>query len=121
MMPDFDSIEVIRALTTNRCKPNLILMSGYDKGVLNSAVRLANEYGLIVKGSFTKPISISALRGLLGSWCCTNSANDEIIYKNVTASSTAPFIPTLDDLLKDLKKHEFILYFQPQISFKSKK
>ena len=121
MMPGFDGIEVIRALKKIRCKPNLILMSGYDKGVLHSAERLANEYGLVVKGGFTKPISIAALRKLLASCCSAKPVNENIIYKHVSAQSHTQFTPTLDDLLEAMREHQFILYFQPQISFKSKK
>ncbi len=121
MMPDFDGIEVIRNLAEQQLFPKLILISGYDKGVLYSAERLANDYGLKVLSSFTKPISIDGLIHIL------KEINDDISplplnisdYSPLKAIITESFSPTVEDIEQGIKEHQFILYFQPQVSTES--
>lgn len=121
MMPDFDGIEVIRFLANNELFPKLILISGYDQGVLYSAQRLANDYGLEVLDVFTKPIAIDKLTHVLTTF--TSKADElpinvnNIKLKNKTASDE--FTPSIKDIERGIEKHQFILYFQPQISTRS--
>lgn len=46
MMPDIDGIEIIRYLAEKKSTAHLILISGFDSGVLHSAKKLAVEQKL---------------------------------------------------------------------------
>lgn len=129
MMPDFDGIEVIRHLAQQQLFPRLILISGYDQGVLYSAERLAHDYGLTVIDSFTKPISISGLVSVLeqildkqsSTFSCINQANKKVTPLEDTSNTAtvAKFIPNIQDIEIGIEENQFILHFQPQISIKT--
>ena len=46
MMPGMDGIEVLRLLGERRCRARILLMSGMDKRILETAERLAHSLGL---------------------------------------------------------------------------
>jgi len=121
MMPDFDGIEVIRHLAQKKLFPKLILVSGYDKGVLYSAERLASDYGLQVLHCFTKPISIYGLTHTLKQFYAENAQTSLNTPQEdpVSTISKESFIPTVKDIELGIKDHQFVLYFQPQVSTKS--
>ncbi len=106
MMPDVDGIEIIRFLAEAKCNAHLILMSGFDSGVLHSAQKLATERGLNLSGSLSKPFRIREINRLL---------NGLSIQPKSSASNTAPQAPTLDELKKALISNELILYYQPKV------
>ena len=64
-MPDIDGIEVITALANRQSKVMLVLMSGFDMQILISAQQLAQEYGLNVFESLTKPMDVGHVMQLL--------------------------------------------------------
>ncbi|MDX2504917.1 MAG: response regulator [Gammaproteobacteria bacterium] len=64
-MPDIDGIEVITELGNRKSKAILVLMSGFDMDLLQSAQQLAQEYGLNAIESFTKPMDIDHVIQLL--------------------------------------------------------
>src|SRR3546814_16750866 len=45
--------------------PAVILLSGQDTGILNTAVRLGRAHGLSVLGSISKPFTLPPLKALL--------------------------------------------------------
>jgi CheY-like chemotaxis protein len=64
-MPTGDGIEVIRHLAAAQFTGRLILVSGFDQLMLESAKTLAEIQGLHVAGVLTKAIRAEALRNLL--------------------------------------------------------
>lgn len=64
-LPDMDGIEFMQAAARGGYAGSVLLLSGLDIGVRNAAERLASAYGLRVVGSFAKPLSLSALRGVV--------------------------------------------------------
>src|SRR6476659_7746784 len=64
-MPGIDGIELVRRLAARRSQARLILMSGFDERVLDSARQLATSQGLRVLGTLPKPIRLAQLTGLL--------------------------------------------------------
>jgi FixJ family two-component response regulator len=64
-MPDIDGIEVITELSKRQCKAVLVLMSGFDEDLLQTAKQLAQGFGLTVVDTLTKPIKISDVSQLL--------------------------------------------------------
>ncbi|SDH20714.1 EAL domain-containing response regulator [Pelagibacterium luteolum] len=61
MMPDLDGISVIRRLADGRSKVGVIIVSGASPRVVEAASRSANEHGLWVTGTLSKPFSREAL------------------------------------------------------------
>ncbi len=149
MMPDFDGIEVMRSLSKIKTKAALILMSGYDLGVLHSALKLAEEYGLNVITDFIKPINLSGLISTLvaikkisdksypynkesrlssktfNTDRAKNLKSEESLHTPNKSSEISPilkpfFIPKESDLQHAIEQHDLVLYFQPQVCMKSK-
>jgi len=67
VMPDRDGIEILRCMAELQASEIIILISGYDLGVLHSAQELALEHGLNVIASISKPLVHEKLENLLGS------------------------------------------------------
>src|SRR3546814_11037360 len=64
-MPGMDGIEFLRHLAEREMPPAVILLSGQDTGILNTAVRLGRAHGLSVLGSISKPFTLPPLKALL--------------------------------------------------------
>ncbi|WP_229496305.1 response regulator [Massilia polaris] len=64
-LPEMDGIEFMQAASRTGFAGSVVLLSGLDKGVRNAAEGLASAYGLRVLGSFAKPLSLDALRGVV--------------------------------------------------------
>ncbi|MCW8931892.1 MAG: response regulator [Gammaproteobacteria bacterium] len=64
-IPDIDGIEVISELGKRQSKASLILMSGFDEVLLQTAKRIAQGYNLEVIDALTKPLNISDVIQLL--------------------------------------------------------
>ena len=62
VMPQVDGIQVLRYLAEQNCTTNILLMSGFDPKVVQTAKRLGLSLGLNVEGVLSKPVSISALK-----------------------------------------------------------
>lgn len=66
-MPGSDGIELLRFLRGENSKAEVILISGMDVKILNSAKRVGDEHGLNMKGVLQKPIMIESLESLLAA------------------------------------------------------
>ncbi len=110
MMPDVDGIEIIRFLAEIRCKALLILMSGFDQGVLHSAKKLAIEQGLNFSGSFSKTERIKKLGELLSSL-------------SITPQKRTPDrkleVPPLEELKAALNNNELVVFYQPKVDLQN--
>ena len=73
-MPEMDGIEFMQAAARGGFAGGVLLLSGLDKGVRMAAERLASAYGLRVLGSFAKPLSLEALRGVVQAMLATRPA-----------------------------------------------
>lgn len=107
LMPGVDGVEVIRYLAGLDCKSRLVLMSGFDTGVLHSAQKLAIEQGLNFIGSLNKPFRPRDLLSLLVSL-----PNES---KQKSSATPAAFLPTLNDLKTAINHRELVVYYQPRI------
>jgi EAL domain-containing protein (putative c-di-GMP-specific phosphodiesterase class I)/CheY-like chemotaxis protein len=111
MMPGMDGIEVLRLLGERRCKARILLMSGMDKRVLETAEKLAQSLGLAVVGHLQKPFPLPELKAVLESVAAMEAP------ESVKAS---PAISVSDEQVRDaVKNGEFLNYYQPQISLES--
>ncbi len=107
MMPGVDGVEVIRYLSGKGCDARLVLVSGFDPGVLHSAKKLAMEQGLDFAGSLAKPFRYDDLYQLLSALSVTPRNH----------SPQAPVEPpSVDELCRALERGELVAYYQPKVS-----
>lgn len=107
-MPAMDGVEVIRQLGKLGRRLNLILISGYDTGVLHSAEKLAEEHHLTVVGSLQKPLRLADFINMLDS-------------VEVGVPTQKPY-PTHDqspiianEIREAIQQKQMVLFYQPQI------
>jgi EAL domain-containing protein (putative c-di-GMP-specific phosphodiesterase class I) len=108
-MPERDGIELLRSKALIGSKTGIILISGYDNTVLDSAQKLATERGLKVIGSLIKPIRIFDLEDMLsrvvGSIDNNKAGVNEIFEP-----------PQPHELNAAMSNGELITYYQPQLN-----
>ena len=68
-MPQTDGIELMRFLAAEGCQSRLLIMSGSEPQLLQTALRLGEALGLPVVGTISKPLRIDELRSLLSDLC----------------------------------------------------
>lgn len=112
LMPDLDGIEVLRLLGKRQCRAGIILVSGVDKRILDSAVELAQTLGLQVAGYLHKPFQLAEIVGLLKPPVLQAAAPCH------AAGVTEVFSAAV--LQQALAREEFVVYYQPQIDFRSR-
>ncbi len=108
MMPGMDGIEVLRLLGERHSRARILLMSGMDRRVLETAEKLAHSLGLRVAGHLQKPFPLTELRGLLSAL-----AGMDIPTKPI---DTPPVSVSNEQLRKAIENREFVNFYQPQIS-----
>jgi len=111
IMPGVDGIEIIRYLAEIKCDALLILMSGFDSGVLHSAQTLASEQGLNFSGSLSKPFRANELSELLNGLYIT--PNDPHRNNNIEP-------PSVEELRDAISNNELVVYYQPKVGLNIK-
>lgn len=61
-MPNVDGIELLQFLAEEHCQAPILLMSGLDPGMRESALRLGRAYRLNMAGILAKPVRAAELR-----------------------------------------------------------
>jgi CheY-like chemotaxis protein len=64
-MPGMDGVELLRFLAEHGCEAAVLIISGFDRRVLESAFRLGEALGLRMAGPLEKPVRAAALEQLL--------------------------------------------------------
>jgi EAL domain-containing protein (putative c-di-GMP-specific phosphodiesterase class I)/ActR/RegA family two-component response regulator len=111
MMPGVDGIQVLRYLGEQHYSSTIILISGYDKKVLNVAAQLARTLGLHVRASMQKPIKASELRDVLAK-------HGE--GKRHSRSSVADSGADLEGVREAIAGDQLVVYYQPQYHIKTR-
>ncbi len=105
-MPDMDGIELLRLLTEYDAPPAVIVFSGEDPRLLETASDLAGNFGLHILGAMPKPISRDKLERLLNAFLSElpkDSATDELI------------ILTEQEISAGIDSGRIELYYQPKV------
>jgi len=98
-----DGIEIMSALGQKHRGLPVILVSGADQSLLESAGRIAEMHKLRVIGTFSKPFSLEVLRATMQDWSEVSGTNDP----------TGPKVLVQADLLLD---SQFLhLAYQPKV------
>jgi len=107
MMPGMDGIEVLRLLGEKKCKNSIVLMSGIDRRVIETARKLAQTLGLAVVGHLQKPFRLNDLESVLRT---------HTIEETVAEATESPQIDLPDEqLMKAIEQNQIVLHYQPQI------
>ncbi len=101
-MPEADGVELLRFLAAERCQARIVIASGFDPKVIDSARQLGLERGLTIVAAVQKPIRAEALATLL---------ND--------IKSDSGWL-TEQVLQKAVANEEFGLVFQPKVKLDPK-
>jgi len=64
-MPGMDGVELIRFLAEQDYKAPVLIVSGFDRRVLESAFRLGEALGLNMAGPVEKPVRLEVLEAML--------------------------------------------------------
>jgi DNA-binding response OmpR family regulator len=64
-MPGMDGVELIRFLAEQNYRGPVLIVSGFDRRVLESAFRLGEALGLNMAGPVEKPVRLDVLEELL--------------------------------------------------------
>ena len=109
-MPGVDGIEIVRHLATLGYRGGLVLISGEDARILNSASELARVLKLNVLTALQKPITVAHLADVLTR-----------LAAMPTGTPPAPRAPRRsyqgDDIAQALTRGDIIVHAQPQVSF----
>lgn len=105
-MPGMDGLELLRHVAATPYNGSILLVSGTDKRVLETAVGLAKAHNLNILGTANKPIQPNELTALLSNLkpAAAHQGPDE---------STAV---TADELRHAIDHNELEIHFQPKVS-----
>ena len=109
LLPDVDGIEIIRFLAAHQSRAGVLLVSGFDRRVLQTAEQLAGAQNLKVIGSLAKPFTVAALARLLNS-----AVPPELKRNTLSGPKLSP-----DDLTRAIDEGELLAFFQPKVALKT--
>lgn len=108
-MPDMDGIEFVRHLATRHYHGSVVLISGEDERMLQSAEKLVKTHNLVALGHLQKPINAQTLTNLLEKHQTSWMPPPSPVRKTYHA----------DELKAAIANNELINYYQPQVDVKT--
>ena len=107
MVPGTDGIQLLRLLSERGCKTPIIIMSGIDCRVLETAERLGKALDLRVVGRLHKPFRLVQVEKILQEFGKTAEAT----HGGHQAASSI----TDCDMVRAIESDELVVHYQPQI------
>ena len=104
-MPEMDGVEFVRRLAERKFTGALILISGEDERVLQTATKLVRAHNLGILGYLRKPIASDQLRAMIEGW---NPAAD-LASRRVKQSYAA------SQVHEAIARGEFVNVYQPKV------
>ncbi len=108
-MPEMDGVEFLRHLLARRYAGSLILVSGEDERVLQTAGNLVHAHQLTLLGSLRKPVTPEGLAALLGRW---SPPHDDL-------PQTAAEVYGAAELRTAIANGELVNYYHPKVAVAS--
>ena len=105
-MPQMDGIEFVRKLVERHYAGSLILVSGEDERVLQSAEKLVQAHRVTVLGRLHKPPTPKGLAALLKKWSPPSQAGPRAARKSYGA----------DEVRAAITNGELVNYYQPKVA-----
>lgn len=110
-MPGMDGLEFLRHLAERKANCGVILISGEDRRVLQTATQLAEAHELNVLGSIQKPVKPDALKALLQKFDVQQ-----------TRLQRGPLEMLTEEEIKVGLEHGYVdVFFQPKVSVPERK
>ena len=113
MMPKVDGIEVIRYLSDRHHRAEIVLISGFDKKVLNVASQLATTLGLDVRASLQKPVNHGQLRDVFAKRGDARRQARAALADSASGNDE-------ESLRLALARDELVVHYQPQFRVKDR-
>lgn len=108
-MPDVDGVEFVRMLVERRYAGGLILTSGEDARVLQTAERLVRAHKLNMLGRLDKPVSPEKLVAVLNAWTPPSHLGPPAAKKDYAA----------EEVQAAIVNGELVNYYQPKVAVAS--
>lgn len=105
-MPEMDGIEFVRHLVERNYSGSLILISGEDERMLQTAEKLVQAHKITVLGHVHKPVKPEALSALLEKWTPPSLASPGAAKKTYGA----------DEVRAAIDNGELVNYYQPKVA-----
>jgi len=105
-MPEMDGIEFVRKLVEHRYVGSLILVSGEDQRVLQTAEKLVQAHRITLLGHLNKPVSADGLARLLEKWLPPAQVEARAAKKAYGA----------DEVRAAIANGELINHYQPKVA-----
>lgn len=105
-MPEMDGIEFVRHLVKQSFSGSLILVSGEDERMLQSAEKLVQAHGINILGHLQKPVVPESLSALMAQWKPETTLTVPAPGKAYTAAR----------LQQAIEQGELLNYYQPKVS-----
>jgi len=105
-MPEMDGIEFIRHLVERKYAGSLILVSGEDKRILESAEKLVQAHRLTVLGHLSKPFKPEGMAALIKRWAIPSQGKPRAPKKTYGA----------EELHAAITNGELVNYYQPKVA-----
>jgi EAL domain-containing protein (putative c-di-GMP-specific phosphodiesterase class I)/CheY-like chemotaxis protein len=108
-MPIMDGVELSRKIAKEKLAKSVIILSSKDPSLISSIGTMAESDGLIVLGTFKKPIQVNDLE---------NSLNRLTTHKNTNETHKIYNRLEVDDLIHGIKEKQITLFYQPKLTCK---
>jgi EAL domain-containing protein (putative c-di-GMP-specific phosphodiesterase class I)/ActR/RegA family two-component response regulator len=105
-MPEMDGVEFVRHLVERLYTGNLILISGENERMLQTAVKLMRAHQISVLGHLHKPVKPEALSALLDKWTPPSLGSPRAANKVYDAGAVRAAI----------NNNELVNYYQPKVA-----
>ena len=108
-MPEMDGIEFVRHLVERNYSGSLILVSGEDERMLQTAEKLVQAHKIQVLGHLHKPVKPEVLSALLEKWTPPTHSSSLTVKKVYGA----------DELRAAIDGDQLVNYYQPKVAVAS--
>lgn len=112
-MPEMDGVEFLRYAAESEFKGGMILLSGEDQRMLETALELANAQHLNVLGAIPKPLKPDLLEPMLASYQPKSSEKRHFVPQEEISEEE------LRHGIEDPESDELLLVYQPKVHIQS--
>ncbi len=106
-MPDMDGIEFVRYLVDRHYMGSLILVSGEDERMLQTAEKLVHAHKIPMLGYLHKPVNPDKLFDLIENWPSPTSTKKISPHKKIYAA---------EEIQAAISNRELVNYYQPKVA-----